>query len=95
MDLERDVIEDIAPAEADKLEQEARETLREAGLDDELEVIRRIEVARGLANAIKQGEMVLMGAPSARITSYNVCYTKLLRGQSIAVDGGSNRAINY
>lgn len=55
---------DMSPAEAETLVTEARETLKLAGLDESLEVIRRREVARGLSNAIGKGDLVLIGAPS-------------------------------
>jgi amino acid transporter/nucleotide-binding universal stress UspA family protein len=52
------------PAEAEKLRAEAEETLEAAGLHVTLEVLSRREPARGLAGALKKGDLVVMGAPS-------------------------------
>jgi nucleotide-binding universal stress UspA family protein len=55
----------LSEPDADKLADEARETLREAGLHQELSVLRRREVAEGLTRAVHHDELVVIGAPSA------------------------------
>jgi amino acid transporter/nucleotide-binding universal stress UspA family protein len=55
---------DLAEAEAEQLANEARETLREAGLHQELSVLRRREVLLGLTHAVQHDELVVIGAPS-------------------------------
>lgn len=42
----------------------AKQTLESAGCTEELEVLRRREIGRGLVRAIKKGDLVLVGAPS-------------------------------
>ena len=54
----------IRPDEEKVLEEGARETLQEAGLEMTLEVLRRKDVAHGLSRAIRSGDLVLLGAPS-------------------------------
>jgi nucleotide-binding universal stress UspA family protein len=46
------------------LTEQALDTLRTAGLEAELEVLRRRELARGLLRFIKPSQLVLIGAPS-------------------------------
>ncbi len=53
------------PAERDRQVAEARETLKAAGLDVELEVLRRREVARGMVQTLQKGDLAVMGGPSA------------------------------
>ncbi len=53
------------PDEEKALEEGARETMREAGLDAPLEVLRSPEVARGLSAFLRGGDLVLLGAPSS------------------------------
>jgi amino acid transporter/nucleotide-binding universal stress UspA family protein len=55
---------DTSEADGDQLIEQARETLRAAELDQELEVLRRRDPARGLLRSIKAGQLVLIGAPS-------------------------------
>ncbi len=68
---------------------EARATLDEAGLEVELEVLRRREVGRGLAFAARRGELVLMGAPRggpvAAILGASVPDTVARRGRNPVV----------
>jgi amino acid transporter/nucleotide-binding universal stress UspA family protein len=51
-------------AEIRKAEAAARKTVEEAELGGGLEVLRRRETARGLADAVRRGDLVVMGAPS-------------------------------
>ncbi len=53
------------PADAEKMVKEAKETLKASGLDAELVVFRRREVAYGLARVLRKGDLVLMGAASS------------------------------
>jgi len=56
---------ELKEQDAQKLADQARATLRAAGLDVELDVLRRRELARGLLHHIRRGQLVLMGAPSS------------------------------
>jgi amino acid transporter/nucleotide-binding universal stress UspA family protein len=56
---------DLSDADGEALVAEARATLAAAGYADELEVLRRREVGRGLAQALRRADLVLIGAPSA------------------------------
>jgi amino acid transporter/nucleotide-binding universal stress UspA family protein len=56
---------DAADDEAEKAVGEAQGVLTDAGVDIHLEVLRRREVAVGLARAIKRGNLVVIGAPSS------------------------------
>jgi len=55
----------MSPQETERHTAEATATLEAAGLAVQLEVRRSREVARGLVETIRRGELVLMGAPSA------------------------------
>jgi len=55
---------DVSETDAGALEQSARATLEEAGSPAELTVIRRRNVGTGLVRALRQDELVLIGAPS-------------------------------
>ncbi len=57
------VSRDLSPAAAEELTTGAQETLKAAGFDGDLTVLRRREIARGLTSSIKRGELVLIGAP--------------------------------
>lgn len=54
----------LGEADADKQAADAQETLRAAGFDGQLQVLRRRDVPRGLVRALRRGELVVMGAPS-------------------------------
>jgi amino acid transporter len=54
----------LSAEEAERHKKEAQETLAAAGLDVPLEVFRARDAAQGLLRAIRQGELILMGAPS-------------------------------
>jgi amino acid transporter/nucleotide-binding universal stress UspA family protein len=59
------VIERTVPDDdAERLEQDARATLREAEFGGELQVMRRGNLASGLLRAIRRNQLVLIGAPS-------------------------------
>ena len=48
--------------------------------DNIVKKYRKRTVVKGVSFQVEQGEIVgLLGPNGARITSYNVCYTKLLR----------------
>ena len=51
--------------EAGKLTAEAETTLRDAGLEEPLQVLRRRDIGQGLSGAVRRGELVLIGAPSS------------------------------
>jgi amino acid transporter len=55
---------DASASEAEGMEARARETLRDAGTDAPLEVLRRREIGPGLVRALVRGELVLIGAAS-------------------------------
>jgi amino acid transporter/nucleotide-binding universal stress UspA family protein len=59
------VAQDLSEADSDQLVEQARETLRAAGLEQELEVLRRRDPTRSLLRVIRSGQLVLIGAPSA------------------------------
>jgi len=56
---------DLTAAAAAETVEEARAVLREAGLDAELEVVRRDDPARALGDHLAPHELVILGAPSA------------------------------
>ncbi len=58
------VTHDATDEDAEQLASGARETLEGAGLDAKLKVIKRLDVADGLARSVKDGELVILGAPS-------------------------------
>jgi len=51
--------------ESDRQIAEARQTLQAAGLQTDLEVLRRKEIARGLSKAMSRSDLVLIGAASS------------------------------
>ncbi len=51
--------------ESKSLEDGAKETLQESGLEVPLETVRGRDVAHGLSRAIRSGDLVLLGAPSS------------------------------
>jgi hypothetical protein len=55
---------DATGEDADERIREAREAAAAAGCEDRLEVIRSNDVTRALLDALRPGEVVLMGAPS-------------------------------
>ncbi len=55
----------LEPAEREDLQRGARETLRDAGSQATLEILRWGDVAHGLSRAIRAGDLVLLGAPSS------------------------------
>jgi amino acid transporter/nucleotide-binding universal stress UspA family protein len=50
---------------ANQITAEAQETLKDAGLEESLQVLRRRDIGPGLSGAVKRGELVLIGAPSS------------------------------
>ncbi|MDH3496017.1 MAG: amino acid permease [Gemmatimonadota bacterium] len=59
------VPEGMPEGEATELVAGARATLAAAGIDAGLEVLRRREIARGIAQILRRDDLVLIGAPSA------------------------------
>ncbi len=58
------VIERGSPRDnVDEFVAQAKRTLEAAGCNEELEVLRRRQIGRGLVGAIKSGDLVLIGAP--------------------------------
>lgn len=55
---------DLGEKEAADREREARETLASGGMGSPLEVLRRIDVGQALGEAIQEGDLVVLGAPS-------------------------------
>jgi len=55
----------LARSRVEQLTEEAGKALSDAGLSEELEVLRRRDVGRGLVRALRKGSFVLVGAPSS------------------------------
>jgi nucleotide-binding universal stress UspA family protein len=58
------VEKEMSAPDAEKLAAEAEMTLKDAGLEESLEVLRRRDVGQGLSSTVRRGELVLIGAPS-------------------------------